>query len=151
MGQGEEETKQKRHFTFCQEPGGEGKKRKEKEPQPFVSLAWQAGCLGTGAQPSLAGRDCGSAILLHCDAAQALAGSAPAPSTTLGPAVSLKRLRRSHPRCLHKCFLTNVDSLRSNIHEDGCRGAHCSFPVLPSALLRQPLPLPHPSSVPGLG
>lgn len=51
MGQGEEETKQKGHFTFCQEPGGKEKKRKKgklkKKKTPFVYLTWQAGCLGT--------------------------------------------------------------------------------------------------------
>lgn len=48
MGQGEEETKQKGHFTFCQEPGGEEKKKNKKTTTICLSrmagwLPWHQG------------------------------------------------------------------------------------------------------------
>lgn len=62
----------------------EGKGKKKKTPQPFVYLAWRAGCLGTGTRPSR-GRSqlCCPAPPRRCPKrARALAGSALAPSTT---------------------------------------------------------------------
>lgn len=82
-------------------------KRKKKKPQPFVYLAWRAGCLGTGAWLSQGrSRLCcptlgsGSRIWLALPWLPALPQAA----------ASLQRRGKRHPHCLHKCVLTNVNS-----------------------------------------
>lgn len=63
MGQGEEATKQKAHFTSCQEPGGEGKEK------PHHHLSTSHGGMVALAPGAVPAGDHGSAVLFHCDAA----------------------------------------------------------------------------------
>lgn len=86
----------------------EGKREKKKtktNPQPFVYLAWRAGCLGTGAWLSQ-GRSQLCCPTLGSGSGWLCPGSQHCP----GAAVSLQWLGKRHPRCLHKCVLTNVNS-----------------------------------------
>jgi len=82
MGQGEEETEQKGHFTFCQEPGRE----KIKNKPTTICLSRMAGWLPWHRGPAVPG---GKSWLCHpatlpgkgSGSGWLCPGSAPAPST----------------------------------------------------------------------
>lgn len=83
----------------------EGKREKNKKPQPFVYLTWRAGCLGTGAWLSQ-----GRSQLCCPTLGSGPGSSALAPSTALGQQRACSAWGRDIHSCLHKCVLTNVNS-----------------------------------------
>lgn len=81
------------------------REKKTKKPQPFVYLSWRASCLGIEAWLSQ-GRSQLCCPTLGSGSGWLCPGSQHCP----GAAASLWRLGKRHPRCLHKCVLTNVNS-----------------------------------------